>query len=168
MGSSLRGQAQLRQLDHFSVTGELCGVDSRRTVAMYSSEPLPWDALVFGAVRLEGSLENAKQLRAGGNLTLAPAPSGGAVHGQVQLAYDALNGALDVGHSTVSLPHSRVDFSGAINSELKVHLETSDLNDLLPALGKSAASLPVKLGSSQAPGAIVFDGSVTGNLNNPR
>ena len=162
MGGSFRGQAQLRQLDHYSVTGELSGVDSRRTVAMYSSEPLPWDALVFGAVRLEGSLENAKQLRAGGNLTLAPAPSGGAVHGQVQLAYDARNGALDVGHSTVSLPHSRVDFSGAINSELKVHLETSDLNDLLPALGQSAATLPVKLG------AVQFDGSVTGDLANPR
>jgi translocation and assembly module TamB len=62
------------------------------------------------------------------------------------------------------LPHSRVDFSGAINSELKVHVETRDLNDLLPALGQSAAALPVKLGSGQA----LFDGSVTGDLNNPR
>ena len=61
-----------------------------------------------------------------------------------------------------------MDFSGAINSELKVHLETSDLNDLLPALGTSAASVPVKLGNGPALGAALFDGSVTGNLNNPR
>jgi translocation and assembly module TamB len=164
MGGSFRGQAQLRQLDRYSVTGEFSGVDARRTVAMYSSEPLPWDALVFGGVTLEGSLSNGKQLRAGGKLTLAPASARDAVRGQIDAAYDARSGALDLGQSTLTLPHSRADFSGAINSQLKVHLETSDLNDLLPVLGESAASLPVKLGSGQA----LFDGSVTGDLNNPR
>jgi len=168
LGGSFRGQARLRQLERYSVTGELSGVDARRTVAMYSSEPLPWNALVFGGVTLEGSLKNGKDLRAGGNLTLAPAPSGDAVRGQIQVAYNARSGALDLGRSTLTLPHSRVDFSGAINSELKVHLETRDLNDLLPALGQSAANLPVKLGSGQALGAVLFDGSVTGDLNNPR
>src|ERR1019366_6948006 len=152
MGGSFHGQAHLRQLDHYSVTGEFSGVDARRTVAMYSTEPLPWDALVFGAVTLDGSLKNSKDLRAGGNLT--PAPTGDAVRGEIHVAYDAAGGTLDMGQSTVSLPHSRADFSGAINSELKVHVETRDLNDLLPALGQSAAALPVKLGSGQA----VFDG----------
>src|ERR1035437_5059386 len=185
LGGSFRGQARLRQLDRYAVSGELSGVDARRTVAMYSSEPLPWNALVFGGVTLEGSLKNGKDLRAGGNLTLAPAPSGDAVRGQIQVAYVARSGALDLGRSSISLPHSRADFSGAINSELKVHLETSDLNDLLPALGRSAASLPVKLARaapigaatgvppggrerSQNSGAVLFDGSVTGDLGNPR
>jgi translocation and assembly module TamB len=164
MGGSFLGQAHLRQLDRYSVTGDLAGVDVRRTAAMYSREPLPWDALVFGAVTLDGSLKNSKDLRAGGNLTLAPAPAGDAVHGEIHVAYDAAGGTLDLGQSTVTLPHSRADFSGAINSALKVHVETRDLNDLLPALGQSTAALPVKLGSGQA----LFDGSVTGDLNNPR
>jgi translocation and assembly module TamB len=164
MGGTFLGQAHLRQLDRYSVTGDFSGVDTRRTVAMYSTEPLPWDALVFGAVTLDGSLKNSKDLRAGGNLTLAPAPTGDAVHGEIHVAYDAAGGTLDLGQSTVTLPHSRADFSGAINSELKVHVETRDLNDLLPALGQSSSALPVKLGSGQAQ----FDGSVTGDLNNPR
>ena len=50
MGGTFLGQAHLRQLDHYSVTGDFSGVDARRTVAMYSREALPWDALVFGAV----------------------------------------------------------------------------------------------------------------------
>jgi translocation and assembly module TamB len=189
MGGSFRGQAQLRHLDRYTVTGEFSGVDTRRTVAMYSPEALPWDALVFGGVTLEGSLSNAKDLHAGGNLTLAPAPTGDAVHGQLDVAYDAMSGALDLGRSTVTLPHSRVDFSGALNSELKVHVETRDLNDLLPALGTSAASVPVKLDRSltvaaligapagvppggragaQNGGLALFDGAVTGDLSNPR
>src|ERR1035438_124257 len=200
MGGTFLGQAHLRQLDRYSVTGDFGGVDARRTVAMYSTEPLPWDALVFGAVTLDGSLSNSKDLRAGGTLTLAPAPPGDAVHGEIHVAYDAAGGTLDLGQSTVSLPHSRVDFSGALNSELKVHVETRDLNDLLPALGQSAAALPVKLGRSgpqvgtpvaapnganapigaatgvptwgpdrlQSSGQAIFDGAVTGDLNNPR
>ncbi|HEY1413536.1 MAG TPA: hypothetical protein VGF36_15425, partial [Rhodopila sp.] len=104
------------------------------------------------------------ELRASGNLQLAPAPSGDPVHGEINVAYDASSGALNLGRSTVSLPHSRADFSGAINSELTVHLETTDLNDLLPVLGKSAADIPVKLSN----GLILFDGIVAGDLNNPR
>jgi translocation and assembly module TamB len=164
LNGSFRGEARLRQLERYSVTGELSGVDVRRTVSLFNSEALPWDALVFGGVTLEGSLRTGKDLRAGGQLTLSPAPSGDAVHGQIQVAYNAATGALDLGRSSISLPHSRADFSGALNSEMKVHLETRDLNDLLPVLGKSAASLPVKMGA----GLAVFDGSVTGNLNNPR
>ncbi len=164
LGGSFLGEARLRQLERYSVTGDLSGVDTQRTVAMYSSEPLPWDALVFGGVTLEGSLKRAKDLRAGGNLTLAPAPVGDAVRGQIHVTYDGARGALDLGRSTVSLPHSRVDFSGSIGSELKVRLETRDLNDMLPALGKSAASVPVKLGN----GVALFDGGVSGDLGNPR
>src|ERR1022692_2386386 len=188
MGGTFLGQAHLRQLDRYSVTGDFSGVDARRTVAMYSREPLPWDALVFGAVTLDGSLKNSKDLRAGGNLTLAPASAGDAVRGEIHVAYDAAGGTLDLGQSTVTLPHSRVDFSGAINSELKVHVETRDLNDLLPALGQSAAALPVKFDhsrtvapigaatgvptwgpeGSQNSGQAIFDGAVTGDLDNPR
>jgi hypothetical protein len=48
---------------------------------------------------------------------------------------------------------------------MSVHLETRDLDDLLPALGQSAASLPVKLSNG---GAVVFDGTVTGSPDDPR
>ena len=82
LSGSFRGKARLRQLEHYSVTGEVSGVDTRRAIALFISQPLPWDALVFGGVTLEGSLKRVKDLRAGGNLTLAPAPSGDPVHGE--------------------------------------------------------------------------------------
>ena len=154
LNGSFRGKAELRQLDRYSVTGDVSGVDTRRTAAMFYDQALPWDALVFGSVNLQGSLKRARDLRASGSLQLAPAPTGDPVHGEINVAYDASSGALDMGRSTVSLPHSRADFSGAINSELRVHLETTDLNDMLPVLGKSAADIPIKLSN----GLILFDG----------
>ena len=131
---------------------------------MYSPQKLPWDALVYGAVHVDGSFHQPLDLKAGGDLTLAPAASGEPVNGHVTAAWDARAHTLDLGRSSVSLPHSRIDLSGAVGAQLRVHLETSELDDLLPAIGKRAADLPVKLNH----GTVVFDGSVTGNLAAPR
>ncbi len=161
---SFRGDVSVRNLDNYSVVGEVSGLDSRRAIALYSPQQLPWDALVFGPVHLEGRLKRPASLVATAHLRLAPAPSGEPVSGDVTARYVAEDGTLDLGRSTVSLPHSRVDVSGAIGAELKVHAESSDLNDVLPVLGASTTSLPVTLRN----GSVVFDGSVAGNLTNPR
>ena len=164
LSGTFRGSAQLRQLDRIAVQGEISGIDARQTVALYSSAALPWDALIFGQVTLEGALKNAGALRARGQLTLAPAPTGDPVNGRLNVVYDGAHRTVDVGQSSVSLPHSRADFSGALNSELRVHAETTDLGDLLPVFGDKAAALPVKIQN----GSAQFDGSITGNLDNPR
>ncbi|MEO8595698.1 MAG: translocation/assembly module TamB domain-containing protein [Candidatus Solibacter sp.] len=164
VNGTFRGSAKLRQLENYSVTGEISGIDTRRVVALYSSAALPWDALVFGPLTLEGSLKRGRDLRATGQFTLAPAPASEPVHGQLQLAYDGEHRTVAVGQSTVTLPHTRAEFSGALQSELKVRLETTDLKDVLPVLGDSAAALPVQLTN----GSVRFEGSVTGDLDNPR
>ncbi|MGA2268036.1 MAG: translocation/assembly module TamB domain-containing protein [Bryobacteraceae bacterium] len=165
LGGSFRGQARVRDLDRYTVTGEIAGLQARRVIALYSSEHLPWDSRVSGQVRLESSLLRSAELRASGDLALAPAPEGPPVRGQITAAYDARSGILDLGRSSVTLPSSRAVFSGAFGRGMRVQLETHDLDDLLPALDQSAASLPVKLDNG---GAVVFDGTVTGRLDNPR
>ena len=54
-------------------------------------------------------------------------PLGAVVQRQITAAYEARTRTLDLGRSAVTLPHSRVEFSGAIGRELRVHLETRDL-----------------------------------------
>jgi translocation and assembly module TamB len=161
LGGSFRGQVLLRNLDRYTVTGEIADFEVRRVVALYSAQPLPWDSSVSGQVSLEGSLLRPIELRASTNLELA----GRLVGGQIAASYEARSGILDLGRSSVTLPSSRAVFSGALGREMRVHLETRDLDDLLPALGQSAARLPVKL---QSGGAVVFDGTVTGKLDSPR
>jgi len=165
LGGGFSGEARLRDLDRYTVKGDLSGIEARRVVAVYSSEPLFWDGLVSGPLSLEGSLRESHQLRATASLTIVPGGRSGApLRGEITASYDASSGILDLGHSTVTLPSSRAEFSGAIGRQMRVHLETRDLNDLLPALGESAAKLPVKLEN----GALVFDGAVAGRLDSPR
>src|SRR3954469_7230470 len=163
LGGSFNGEARLRDWRQYMVAGDIAGFDARRVVALYSPEPLPWDGQGAGPVHLEGSLRRKSELRLTANLAVTPAGEGAPVHGQITASYDASSEILDLGRSTLTLPSSRADFSGAFGRVLRAHLETTDLNDLLPLLGQNANDLPVKLQG----GSAVFDGTVTGKLEHP-
>jgi len=160
LGGDFHGTARLRDLRDYHVEGQITGFRAHPVVALYSTAPLPWDAQASGTVALDGTLGAADRLRVSGQLEIAPAPEGAPVHGHISAAYTAATEVLDLGRSTLSLPASRVDFSGALDSQLHVHLETKDGAELLPAIGQSAASIPVKLEN----GSAVFDGNVTGKV----
>jgi translocation and assembly module TamB len=165
LGGSFRGSARLRDLARYSVEGEISGFDARRVVALYSAAPLPWTGGVSGAIRLAGVLGQPKTLRVTADLAIVPEPGAVPVTGRITAGYEAASGLLDLGRSTITLPASHLEFSGAIGRTLSVHLQTRDLNELLPALGTSAAQLHLELGPS---GSATFNGTVTGVLSNPR
>ena len=164
MGGTFHGEAAVRDFDRFTVAGDVSGVEARRAVAQYSPVALPWNSLVSGKVRAEGLLQRKNELRAFADLELAPAPGGAPVQGQLSAAYDTRAATLDLGRSSLTLPSSRIDFSGTLGKQLAVRLETRDLNDFLPVLGPGAAALPVKLRN----GSLTFDGAVSGSLEDPQ
>jgi len=163
LDGSFQGNASLRDLKRYRVDGEFSGIAVKKTLAVFDPTVLPWDGRASGNIQLEGTLGRAKDLRASTGLTLNPAAGMAPVYGQITASYRADSNTLDLGRSTITLPHSRADFSGVLGERLQVHLETRDLNELLPALGESATKLPVKLES----GSAAFDGTVTGNLTHP-
>jgi translocation and assembly module TamB len=164
LGGNFQGQARLRDWQWYNVTGDVAGFDARRIVALYSPEPLPWDGLGAGPIQLDGSLRRKSELRVSGNIAVTPAPEGAPVHGQITATYETRSEILDLGRSSITLPSSHADFSGVFGRELHAHLETTDLNDLLPLLGTNANALPVKLQR----GSAVFDGTIAGKIAEPQ
>ncbi len=169
LGGAFAGEGTLEAGKQFSVHGDLRGFEARRAVALYNPhEPLPWNSLLSGSLAVDGSLARSHDsksgdLRVAANLTLAPAPGGTAVTGQLDAAYDALSGTLDLGHSVLNLPSSRLAVSGSIGRQMKAHLETRNLADFSPVLGDKVRPLPLKLD-----GSLLFDGTITGKLEDPR
>jgi translocation and assembly module TamB len=164
LGGTFTGAAALDNFDRYHVSGATTGIEARRAVAVYSPEPLPWDGLVDGPVRIEGSFRQPKSVAIEASLAIAPAAQGEPVHGHIQANYSAQTGILDLGQSTLALPHSSAEISGAVGRQLRVHVDSHDLNDILPAVGESAASFPVRLDNGRAS----FDGTVTGSLDAPQ
>lgn len=164
LGGTFRGEAGLRDLQQFRVAGQIAGFEVRRLVALYSPRALPWNSRVSGAVELEGLAQRKYEMRAAADLALEPADAGAPVRGRIRATYDTRADLLDLGRSRIVLPDSRVEFSGALGQEMRVRFQTSNLDDLLPVLGASAGSLPVKLEN----GSAGFDGVITGKLEDPQ
>lgn len=165
LGGSFQADGAVQSLSRFRVAGAVSGFQARRVVAVYNRrQQLPWDSLISGPVTIEGSLRQGNDIRASANLTLAPVPGGPAAWGELNATYDARADTLDLGTSILNLPSTRAVVSGAIGRQMRVHLESRDLEDFMPALGESSADLPVKLEN----GSVVFDGTVTGKPENPQ
>ncbi len=162
-GGLFQGSARLENLDRFHAEGDITGFQARRIVAIYSKQALPWDARASGPIGLDAALKRNRFLRVQADLAIAPETGSAPVRGHVAAKYDSVSKNLDLGRSTLSLPSSHAEFSGAIGRALTVHVETRDLGDLLPALGADPSASLVKLQG----GAAAFDGAVSGELANP-
>ena len=162
-GGTFQGDGSILDLRRYNVTGEITGIEVRPMVAMYSPYRLPWNARTSGPVHVEGEFRRKEQLLASATFAVAPGPESAPVHGQIAIVYQARDRIVQVGHSAVTLPSSHLEFSGALGRRMMVHLDTRDLDDLLPAIGETADMLPARL-----TGTAVFDGSVTGDLEEPQ
>jgi translocation and assembly module TamB len=163
LGGTFRGEGVLRDWVRYTIAGEVAGFPARRVVAMYSKEPLPWDALAAGPVKVEGSLRDKRELQVQAELAITPAEGSAPVHGQITARYDARGETLDLGRSELRLPSSHAEFAGAFGKVLQAKIESRDLRDLLPILGESEAALPVHLNG----GTARFEGAITGTLAEP-
>src|SRR5438876_9962580 len=75
---------------------------------------------------------------------------------------------IDLRNSFLQLPANRLDFTGTLGQQLHVHLRSTNLDDLLPALELASHSPPQAMPLKLQDGEAVFDGAVTGSLNSPQ
>ncbi len=164
LGGKMTGDAEIRRLNDLQLKGRLEHFDANSLVTLAGEAPLPYDGILSGQFSAGGSLREPtlKGLIASTTLTISPAPSGVPVNGEVEAKYDGRGGTLELGHSWVELPQTRVDVSGVLGRQLDIRAQSQDLNDLAPVLNNVA--LPVKLMN----GSAAFNGTVTGPLANPR
>jgi translocation and assembly module TamB len=169
LGGSFSGRGDLSGFNRYRLAGDLSGFELSRLMAQFGGRSSPWGAVISGPVNLQGSLKaRGGALQASARLNIAPNGRGQPVSGNIVADYDQRRDILDLGRSTLSLPHTTIAFSGAIGRQMHVRLDSRNLEDLLPAIALasngSAPALPVKLEK----GVAVFDGDVTGPVSDPR
>jgi translocation and assembly module TamB len=167
LGGTFAGNAAVSDMASYQVRGTLSGLRAKSAAGLVSKQELPWDAVVSGPVSIQGSLKGARHMAASAQLKVTPAETGTPVSGVIQAEYDSRRGILDLGTSRLSLPNTSVEFSGSINKGLRVHIETRNFDDLVPLLNLGASGAPRKIPATLNNGAVVFDGTVTGTLQDP-
>lgn len=161
LNGSFAGKTQFADLRRVHVEGEVSDFDARETMMIYNGQRLPWDASASGPMQLSVTLGNTSTLMLGAHMAISPSRSGAPVRGSLDGAYDAAAETLDLGTSWLALPSTRLDFSGVLGRRLRVHADSRDIDDVLPAF--DVQSLPVQLRNGEA----LFDGTITGKLADP-
>jgi translocation and assembly module TamB len=164
LGGEVTGGVELNNYEVFKARADVKGLAVHDLAALGTTRPVPYDGLVSGTVEAGGKLQDLSRNIVDGTaqLTVTPAASGPAVHGEITASYSGAAGKLEMGHSWLELPNTRADVTGTLGSSLVVKLETKDLDDLLPALNGHTLPFALKNGSA------LFTGTVTGAIENPR
>lgn len=170
LGGHFNGRAHIEQLDRIRLEGEASDLDLQRIAQSFALGPLPWDGVLSGPVQLAGLISELNQGRftAHAQLVISPASDRAPVRGAIDATYDGYRDSVDLGRSLLQLPSTRLEFAGTLGRQLRVRLQSSDLNDLLPAVeimtNTTHPTLPVQLHQ----GSAAFNGTVTGPLSSPQ
>ena len=137
------GKTQIADLGRVRVEGDVAGFDVRKMMRVYNGQSVPWDGAASGAMQLSVTLGDTSTLQIAGRMGISPAGTGAPVRGAIEATYDAASETLDLGTSWLALPSTRLDFSGVLGRNLRVHADSRNLDEVLPAF--DIQSLPVKL-----------------------
>ncbi|MBV6434261.1 MAG: hypothetical protein IANPNBLG_04506 [Bryobacteraceae bacterium] len=165
------GSAAIRHWRGFEVTGavsDLALEDIRRLGA--TARPLAWSSAISGPVQLEGLFAESgvRNFSMRSQLTFEPGDTGIPLEGAVGFRYQQESNQFSFEQSYLKTPRTRVDFRGDLGTDVQVAVDTTDLDDFLPAAalvsGNPPQALPVRLDG----GTAHFDGQVSAPLDSPR
>ena len=163
LGAGFVGNAALRDMAAFQVTGRLEALDIESAARMFLNRRLGYNGVVSGPIDASGNINNISQLAARVNLAIAPARGRAAevpVSGRLNADYSGRAQSVVLNASYIALPHTRVDLSGELNRQIQVKVVSHSFADFRP-LG----DIPVALSPS---GAATLNATVSGDLSAPR
>lgn len=171
LGGRYSGHAEMTGWRRFQVEGEVQGYSVQElTSGIEGVGQVVWNGSVSGPAGVTGELREGKlrDVIARGQMTLSPTEGENPVDGFIDLTYNQSTASIDLGQSSVATRYSRAQLAGTLGQRLDVNLQSTDLNDLRPAIALIAKgappALPVKLLSN---GTARFQGTVTGPLEDP-
>jgi translocation and assembly module TamB len=167
MGSSVTGSAELAGWKRFHFDGTVDGLSVQDVAKMATDRPMPWNGMARGDIALDGEL-GEPSLKVGAAVTITPAVEGRPLEGAINLSYDQAAGTLKFQESHVSTLTTRIELSGTLGDTLAITAQSTNLDDVLPALREvtpqAPASIPLKLLGN---GRAMFTGSISGRIDNP-
>ena len=155
-GGRLVADGSLENWTNLRATGKLEAFDIARAASLAGIPTPPYGGAVSGPFEVRA---NASRQFALAKLAVTPAATGTPMRGQVEFQYDSAASRVELGHSWIELPATRVDVSGTLGERLEVRASSRNPAEVLGPLGDRAPKIGYAFAS--------FDGSVVGPLGDP-
>src|SRR5579883_972526 len=158
LGGELDADATLENFARFQANGKLHHLDLQQILQALDQQ-LPYDGSLQGTLQAEGDLHTPamRTLEARAAIEIAPGRRGIPLQGRLLAEYSGERDDVQVDHSYLALPHTRLTLSGSLKRRLDLALTTRDFHDF------PMAPPAVTLAGGQA----AFTGAVSGGLSEP-
>lgn len=168
-GGALAAKVFVENMQRLSVEGTLHNFSLPVLAQSFTGKRLGYDGTIDGFIKAAGDLraKGTTGYTANANLAIVPGRRGVPVSGRLIANYRGANDTVDLGHSYIAMPNSRLDLSGVLNRAIDVNLVSHNLNDFLPAANFGAAKPQSSLPVSLQAGTANLQAQITGNLAAP-
>jgi translocation and assembly module TamB len=171
LGATVNGQTSFTRWHDFHAEGNLQGLTLREAAHIVTDRALPWNGTLAGGFSLDAVL--GKQVaKFKGNIGVYPAAEGPPVEGHLDVNYDQEQGTIQLGTISHVLSYlktsaTRVDFSGVVGESMDIRAQSTNLDELLPALAMMNPDAPKELPLKLHNGRATLDGVVKGGFDSP-
>jgi translocation and assembly module TamB len=166
LGATINGQASLLRWREVHAEGNLQGLNVRTAAHVVTDREIPWNGTLAGGFSLD-TLIGKQAAKFRGNIGIYPAPSGPPIEGHLDVAYDQAGGTVQLGNSYLKTAATRVDFLGTLGQTLDIRAESTNLDELLPAIAMAGPDAPKELPLKLKNGQAAIAGVVKGSLDDP-
>ena len=164
------GSAEVAEFKRFTVSGTAKDFSLKVLAEAGKHDIGALSGAVSGKIHAQGDLTpvGAAAVKADADLEIAPGTEGVQVAGALAVKYDQRDGTLEFGESHLSLGSTSFQFSGALASNLNVHITSHNFNDILALFPLFGKAKPDQLPVSLEGGVAHFNGQLGGSAANPR
>ena len=165
-----RGSAQILDYKRLVVQGNVQDFSLKEVAGLGQRNTGELSGTLSGSIGLEGSFARPgmQGTKMQAKLDIVPHAGGIPVQGAVTIDYDQSAGKIQLGNSEINLGSTRMAASGTLGETLAVQVTSRNLNDFLPLFPIVNQTPPAQIPVTLDGGLALFDGSVTGPLDNPR
>ncbi len=165
LGATATGQAGLSRWRDFHAEGNLQNLNIHEAAHVLTDRAIPWNGTLAGGFAVDAVV--GKQLaKFQGNIGIYPA-STSPIEGHLDLNYNQSAATLALGKSYVKTTATRVDFEGVLGQTLAIQAQSTNLDELLPALAMASSDAPKELPLKLKNGHATLIGTVKGPLDDP-
>jgi translocation and assembly module TamB len=171
LGGDFNGIARISDWRDFLVRGNVSDMPLEALQELeLKHRPIAWSATMSGPVEISGYFQKrgVGNLVVAANTALQPREDKIPLEGILNTRYVADSNAISFASSYLKTPRTRVDFNGALGEQIRVILESSDLNEFLPAAAMVTETPPQSLPLQLDGGVAKFEGAITSPLDSPK
>ncbi len=166
-GVNVTGSAKMAAWKRFHFDGNIGGVDLREAARIATGKSIPWNGTLAGGFTVDEVI-GEKSAKVQVAVAIAPVAEGQRIEGQINALYDQASGTIQLNDSHVATSATQLEASGTLGQTIQARLQSTNLDDALPAIAIASANAPKELPLKLVNGQLSFRGTVTGPLEDPR